>query len=297
MVYSVSIEVFRHLAKTVFPPLESIFSHLIPVIGRESPVLPQDRKIIRRRTRLSVHVEQFRGYPCVGTETADADWYVAFEHNTFVFFVDDPKEIDNIAEQIRGLDLDWGCFRLTVDNTAYEAVASSLIAMQNMITGLIILLIFISIIVLSLILSMWIKQRTREAGILLSIGISKSKIVLQYVIEMLLIAIISFGLSFFSGNAIAQGASNMIFNQVAEEQTVIQPETPDNGTEYLDITGEYSPYELSDIEAVESVSVEVTPQILLLVYLIGAISIIVSVVLSSARIIRMKPKQVLTKMD
>ena len=217
--------------------------------------------------------------------------------NGVEFFVDDPKEIDNIAEQIRGLDLDWGCFRLTVDNTAYEAVASSLIAMQNMITGLIILLILISIIVLSLILSMWIKQRTREAGILLSIGISKSKIVLQYVIEMLLIAIISFGLSFFSGNVIAQGASNMIFNQVAEEQTVIQPETPDNGTEYLDITGEYIPYELSDIEAVESVSVEVTPQILLIVYLIGAISIIVSVVLSSARIIRMKPKQVLTKMD
>lgn len=217
--------------------------------------------------------------------------------NGVEFFVDDPKDIDKIATQIQQLDLDWSCFKLTIDNTAYEAVASSLTAMQNMVTGLIIGLVLVSIIVLSLILSMWIKQRTHEAGILLSIGISKSKIISQYVVEMLLIAIVAFGLSYFSGSAIAQGTSDLIFNQVAETQPVIQPETPDDGTEYLDITGEYIPYDLSNVAKVESVPVEVTTQILLLVYLIGTINIIVSVVLSSAKIIRMKPKQILSKMD
>lgn len=166
--------------------------------------------------------------------------------------------------------------------------------MQNMVTGLIIGLVLVSIIVLPLILSMWIKQRTHEAGILLSIGISKSKIILQYVTEMLLIA---FGLSYFSGSAIAQGASDLIFNQVADTEPVIQPETPDDGTEYLDITGEYISYDLSNVAKVESVPVEVTTQILLFVYLIGTFTVIVSVVLSSAKIIRMKPKQILSKMD
>lgn len=217
--------------------------------------------------------------------------------NGVEFFVDDPKDIDKIAAQIQQLDLEWSCFKLTIDNTAYEAVASSLTAMQNMVTGLIIGLVLVSIIVLSLILSMWIKQRTHEAGILLSIGISKSKIISQYVVEMLLIAIVAFGLSYFSGSAIAQGTSDLIFNQVAEAQPVIQPETPDDGTEYLDITGEYIPYDLSNAAKVESVPVEVTTQILLLVYLIGTTNVIVSVVLSSAKIIRMKPKQILSKMD
>lgn len=217
--------------------------------------------------------------------------------NGVEFFVDDPKDIDKIAAQIQKLDLDWSCFKLTIDNTAYEAVASSLTAMQNMVTGLIIGLVLVSIIVLSLILSMWIKQRTHEAGILLSIGISKSKIILQYVAEMLLIAIIVFGLSYFSGSAIAQGASDLIFNQVADTEHVIQPETPDDGTEYLDITGEYIPYDLSNVAKVESVPVEVTTQILLFVYLIGTFTVIVSVVLSSAKIIQMKPKQILSKMD
>ena len=55
--------------------------------------------------------------------------------------------------------------------------------------------------------------------------------------------------------------------------------------------------DLSNVAKVESVPVEVTTQILLLVYLIGTINIVVSVVLSSAKIIRMKPKQILSKMD
>ena len=64
--------------------------------------------------------------------------------NGVEFFVDDPRDIDKIAAQIQKLDLDWSCFKLTVDNTAYEAVASSLTAMQNMVTGLIIGIVIVS---------------------------------------------------------------------------------------------------------------------------------------------------------
>ena len=115
--------------------------------------------------------------------------------NGVEFFVDDPRDIDKIAAQIQKLDLDWSCFKLTVDNTAYEAVASSLTAMQNMVTGLIIGIVIVSIGILALILNMWIKQRTYETGILLSIGVSKVKIVAQYILETLMIAVIAFGLS------------------------------------------------------------------------------------------------------
>ena len=159
--------------------------------------------------------------------------------NGVEFFVDDPRDIDKIAAQIQKLDLDWSCFKLTVDNTAYEAVASSLTAMQNMVTGLIIGIVIVSIGILALILNMWIKQRTYETGILLSIGVSKVKIVAQYILETLMIAVIAFGLSYFSSGAIAQGTSNLLFSQVAETQPIPEIETPDDGTEYLDITGQF----------------------------------------------------------
>ena len=217
--------------------------------------------------------------------------------NGVEFFVDDPRDIDKIAAQIQKLDLDWSCFKLTVDNTAYEAVASSLTAMQNMVTGLIIGIVIVSIGILALILNMWIKQRTHETGILLSTGVSKVKIVAQYILETLMIAVIAFGLSYFSSGAIAQGTSNLLFSQVAETQPIPEIETPDDGTEYLDITGQYIPYDTSDMVAPDSIEVHVTAEHLLWVYLLGITICTAAVVLASLPVVKMKPKNILSQMS
>ncbi|MEY8358186.1 ABC transporter permease [Anaerotruncus colihominis] len=217
--------------------------------------------------------------------------------NGVEFFVDDPRDIDKIAAQIQKLDLDWSCFKLTVDNTAYEAVASSLTAMQNMVTGLIIGIVIVSISILALILNMWIKQRTHETGILLSIGVSKAKIVAQYILETLMIAVIAFGLSYFSSGAIAQGTSNLLFSQVAETQPIPEIETPDDGTEYLDITGQYIPYDTSNMVAPDSIEVHVTAEYLLWVYLLGITICTAAVVLASLPVVKMKPKNILSQMS
>ncbi|MEY8233487.1 ABC transporter permease [Oscillospiraceae bacterium 50-16] len=217
--------------------------------------------------------------------------------NGVEFFVDDPRDIDKIAAQIQKLDLDWNCFTLTVDNTAYEAVASSLTAMQNIVTGLIVGIVIVSIGILALILNMWIKQRTHETGILLSIGVSKVKIVAQYILETLMIAVIAFGLSYFSSGAIAQGTSNLLFSQVAETQPIPEIETPDDGTEYLDITGQYIPYDTSNMVAPDSIKVHVTVEHLLWVYLLGIALCTAAVTLASLPIVKMKPKSILSQMS
>ena len=217
--------------------------------------------------------------------------------NGVEFFVDDPRDIDKIAAQIQKLDLDWSCFTLTVDNTAYEAVASSLTAMQNMVTGLIIGIVIVSIGILALILNMWIKQRTHETGILLSVGVSKVKIVAQHILETLMIAVIAFGLSYFSSGAIAQGTSNLLFSQVAETQPIPEIETPDDGTEYLDITGQYIPYDTSNMVAPDSIKVHVTVEHLLWVYLLGIALCTAAVTLASLPIVKMKPKSILSQMS
>lgn len=56
--------------------------------------------------------------------------------------------------------------------------------------------------VLSLILILWLRERIYEIGILLSIGISKIKIVTQFILELLFISLPSFVLSLFIGNVI-----------------------------------------------------------------------------------------------
>ena len=207
------------------------------------------------------------------------------------------REIDRIAKEIKNLDLDWNCFSLTVDNSAYEAVATSLTSMQSLIVWLIVGCIVVSVCILILILSMWIKQRRYETGILLSIGITKGKIIFQYIVEVLLVAVVAFGLSYFTSGLISQGVSDLIFNQVAESHPMPEMELPDDGSEYLDITGQYIPYDTSNMEMVESVQVNVNPNNLLYIYVLGAFLIVLSVSAASITVIQMKPKKILSQMD
>ncbi len=213
------------------------------------------------------------------------------------FYVDDPREMERIASQIKALDLDWDSFILTMDNSAYEAVASPLTAMQNLIVWLIVGCVAVSVGILILILSMWIKQRRHETGILLSVGISKSRIILQYTIEVLMIAVVAFGLSFFTSSLISQGVSDLIFHQVSESQPLPEIELPDDGTEYLDITGQYIPYDTSNVETLESVQVNVSPNYLLYIYIFGTLLIVFSVSAASISVIQMKPKKILSQMS
>ena len=217
--------------------------------------------------------------------------------NGIDFFVDDPREIDRIAGEIKNLDLDWDCFALTVDNSAYEAVAASLLSMQKLTVWLIVGCMVVSVGILILILSMWIKQRKYETGILLSIGITKGRIVFQYILEVLVIAVVAFGLSYYTSSLISQGISDLIFNQAAESQPMPEIEVPDDGSEYLDITGQYIPYDTSNMEMVESVEVNVSPNNLLYIYVFGTFLIVFSVLASSVTVIRMKPKKILSQMD
>ena len=213
------------------------------------------------------------------------------------FYVDDPREMEKIASQIKALDLDWDSFTLTMDNSAYEAVASPLTAMQNLIVWLIVGCVAVSVGILVLILSMWIRQRRHETGILLSVGISKSRIILQYTIEVLMIAVVAFGVSFFTSNLISQGVSDLIFHQVSESQPLPEIELPDDGTEYLDITGQYIPYDTSNVETLESVQANVSPDYLLYIYIYGTLLIAFSVSAASISVIQMKPKKILLQMS
>ena len=101
----------------------------------------------------------------------------------------------------------------------------------------------------------------------------------------------------YDGGAIAQGTSNLLFSQVAETQPIPEIETPDDGTEYLDITGQYIPYDTSNMVASDSIEVHVTAKHLLWVYLLGMAICTAAVMLASLPVVKMKPKNILSQMS
>lgn len=80
MVDAVGVEIFRHLAETVFPPCKTVLCHFVPIVGRESPVLSEHREVVWWSSGLAVHVEESGILPCVHALASDADRYVSLQH-------------------------------------------------------------------------------------------------------------------------------------------------------------------------------------------------------------------------
>ena len=108
------------------------------------------------------------------------------------FFVTDPKQLEVIIQQVQNIDsINWNNFQIIANDEVYQNISASLSNTGTLITTLIIVVTVVSMILIIVILSMSIRGRKRETGILLAVGIVKPAVILQYVLETLLIAVVA----------------------------------------------------------------------------------------------------------
>lgn len=180
--------------------------------------------------------------------------------------------------------------RISTNDELFTSLVKSTENLNSVINTVLIGIVIVGIILLSLILTFWIRGRIKETGILLSIGISKNKIICQYIIELLIIAVVGFGLSYFSGKAIAQNVGNKLVTQ-ASEQSIKEFNKVGGSMVAPDADAQLM------TKTVDSLEVSVTFNEMIYVFLIGAMIIVVSVIVASIPIINLKPKEILSKMS
>ena len=82
VVDTISIKELRHILESTCPPLTVVFQHLIPVVGRESPVLTIHREIVRWSSCLSVEVEVLRLCPYITSKTVYTDRNITLQDDS-----------------------------------------------------------------------------------------------------------------------------------------------------------------------------------------------------------------------
>ena len=176
------------------------------------------------------------------------------------FFVTDPKQLEVIIQQVQNIDsINWNNFQIIANDEVYQNISASLSNTGTLITTLIIVVTVVSMILIIVILSMSIRGRKRETGILLAVGIVKPAVILQYVLETLLIAVVAFPLAYLSSKQVARTLGTL-FGKAAE-------------------------------------NVIVTPEHFMLVAIVGGILLVAAVLVSSISTMRLKPKQILAQME
>ena len=213
--------------------------------------------------------------------------------NELTVSVDDPQNMENIITKVKEIKgVDWKGFAIMVDNEGYENAAFSLQQLSELVSTIPFVVLIVSVVILSLILTLWSRTRVHETGILLSLGIRKLSILGQYIAEVLIIAVLAFSLSYFSSNAIAGQMGTILqpeksaANVQVEEDGISAGSRGEAGTDM-------------GTQEIEMPQLQVTVQIqdMGVLFLIGLGIVTVSAGISSISVMRLKPREILSKMS
>ncbi len=207
--------------------------------------------------------------------------------------IDDPQNMKQVVSAVKKLSvIDWNAFTIEIDNEVYEKAAAPLTTLNELVVTLLVVIIVVSAIILALILTLWTKTRIHEIGVFLSVGIWKSAVIGQYLTEVLLIAIFAFGLSYFTSDAVA----GQIGNHLLEQSVQVEQEDNSSSTPSAVDVGADTLIQ-KPLPTENGIQVSVEPDSLALFYLIGFAIIIVAVSISSITVMRLNPREILSKMS
>lgn len=205
------------------------------------------------------------------------------------FFVEDPAQLESIMQEIReNDDIDIEGLIFKADDTAYKASVKPFRLISIFATCLLAVGIVGIGIILYLVMNLWVKRRKHEAGILLSIGISKWKIVCQMLVECLTVSAAAFILSLLLSGFMMDACAGLA-EGITVPKADVQPYTVEINSSYEPVVTMTSPDEVS-LEHSVSVSA-----VFLAAVVVCGVSC-VSVLLASGRALDMEPKKLLQSM-
>ena len=183
--------------------------------------------------------------------------------------VEDPTKLDDVIKAVENLGINN--LMVSKSNENYEIVTSSVESITKITNMIRIGSIVVGVVILSLILMFWVRERTYEIGTLLSLGTSKVNLVLQFIVEVLLVTIV--------GLMIAIGIEIATIKYLASNVgSIFSEELPKS------IADELMKMSVNGIDIVNLVIVMIA-------------IVIISVVVALLPILKMKPKKILTNIN
>lgn len=197
------------------------------------------------------------------------------------FYITDPAELERITRNVQSLpSIDWTIHFIRTNDFQYGRIAGQLSSLGDLVKLLLVLVSVVSAVFLILLLAMRMRGRVQETGILLAAGIPKGQIIAGFLLEVLSVTIIalvlsypvSFGAVRVLGNGLLGGYHPVLFH---EESLTAGTGGGIRIENYL---------KLSAMKAA-------------LIYLCQMIVITISAFISSVMIMRLKPKEILSKIS
>lgn len=233
---------------------------------------------------------------------ADVDWEPEFpafiddsdEPETRVvpiFIIEDPRFIDDFREAATPMLPD---FHNVIDlSSSFDDIASSMATMQDIANWILYVSIGATLLILSLLITLFLRDRRYEMGVYLALGEKKGKIVTQLLMEVLVTSVVAITLSVFVGNIISGTISR---NMLSNELMVDANDDPWgwSGREWTVFNEIGIPTNSMSVdEMMENFDVSLNIQTIGLFYVIGLGAVVLSTLVPVIYVVTLNPKKVL----
>ncbi|PFJ26869.1 permease [Bacillus anthracis] len=209
-----------------------------------------------------------------------------------VYFLNDPQYIDAFKKEAKKSNIDFNHYKLDAHDSLYKQMIGPIENISSTSQMIIYIVSIAGAIILGLIIMLSIKGRRKEMGILLSIGEKKWKLMAQFVVEVVCVAILAFGLSVTTGAKVSQYIGDHLLSSeiaTASEET----DTSQNGTVMM--AGPGGTLQNPKEDPIDKIDVSVTGADVGKMGGIGLAIAIIATLLPSLSILRLNPKQILLK--
>ena len=191
--------------------------------------------------------------------------------NKILMYSGSAESTDLALNKLKELKIDESKYFVEKDSNAFEESLESVSGIKHIIKIMTYSIMLGGMVVLSLVLILWLRERIYEIGIFLSIGTSKIQIIMQFIFELLFISIPSIISSLFLGNVLIKVIAGGLINS---ENSMISGGNLINDSSFM----------LNITTLGQS-------------YLILISIIVLSVVFASSLILIKKPKEILSKIS
>lgn len=220
-------------------------------------------------------------------EDFDQAWLMS-EYIYPTYILNSPDVAEDFKEKATALLRDY--FYVNLSSDGFEQIAGSLYTMRNLANIILYVAIAATILILTLLIILFLRDRKHELGVYLSLGEKRSRVLAQVFIEIFIVAFVGISASLITGNLVASAVSeSMLISQMEADQA--SASTNKGGTVYYSATITNSTATEDDILA--NYEVKLTLSYVLLIYGIGLGTVLVAVVGPMIYIMRLNPKKIM----
>ena len=203
------------------------------------------------------------------------------------FFVKGNKDLDRVMKNIEKLDIDWKNYVLIKSTSNYPALQQSISSMYSIANKLFIGSIIFAGVVVALLLLLWMNARKKEIAIFMSIGISRGKIFIQFVTELIMISIPAYIGSYFLASYTGQVLGNRILFKVTSD--IARQISSQASSSQLGAGAEVDGFN----KTLTSIDIHMEPQYVIYVVAFMSLVLLVSLILSSLGMLNKSPRELL----